>query len=113
MSRASHYLRFQSKEQFVEIAKMVDHIRVSPITGDEVIDVPGKGLIDVVGKIIDVSTEEHYIHPVTGDDEIVEGSAKCLPGYHVNIVYDEGQILPREFDSFVIDPPKSPELGPY
>ena len=113
MSTVSHYLRFQSKEQFVEIAKMVDHIRVSPITGDEVIDVPGKGFIDVVGRIIDVSTEKHHIHPVTGDEEIIEGSAEYFPGYHINIVYKEGQSLPKEFDPFVIDPPKTPELGPY
>jgi len=105
-----HYMKFDSMDQFLQLAEPLEYIKTYDETGDTVIDVPGAGFIDVVGTIYDESTRRYETDELTGDEEPVDNSAIPLSGWHLNIVYQGNQELPESFLPFKIDPPKSPVI---
>ena len=92
-----HYMRFDSMEQFLELAEPLEYVKTYDATGDTVIDVPGPGFIDVVGTLYDESTRRYEIDELTGEEEPVDNSATPLPGWHLNIVYRANQELLNHF----------------
>lgn len=105
-----HYMKFDSMEQFLELAEPLEYVKTYDATGDTVIDVPGPGFIDVVGTLYDESTRRYEIDELTGEEEPVDNSATPLPGWHLNIVYRANQELPESFLPFKIDPPTNPAV---
>jgi hypothetical protein len=102
MASTVYYFKFENREECYEICRSVGYCFTDPVTGDTIMDVPGKGHIDVAGQFYDPDVQPLSASP-EGEMEPDFENYVWKEGFHLNVVISDDASIPENLLPYQIE----------